>query len=86
MTDTQVPVASLAVTCEHIPNYLRQGLVETEVLEQASIKPWLAGSQSIRRIAREQNARFPGFESDVHGLIIENDGDVTSYKVEVLKA
>lgn len=41
--------------------------------------------QSLR-IAREQNARFPGFESDVHGLIIENDGDVTSYKVEVLKA
>jgi len=41
--------------------------------------------QSLR-IAREQNARFPGFESDVHGLIIERDGDVPSYKVEVLKA
>ena len=41
--------------------------------------------QSLR-IAREQNARFPGFESDVHGLIIEQEGDVVSYKVEVLKA
>ena len=41
--------------------------------------------QSLR-IAREQNARFPGFESDVHGLIIEHDGGVPSYKVEVLKA
>ena len=40
--------------------------------------------QSLR-IAREQNARFPGFESDVHGLIIDRDGDVPSYKVEVLK-
>jgi arginine decarboxylase len=40
--------------------------------------------QSLR-IAREQNARFPGFESDVHGLIIDTDGDVPSYKVEVLK-
>ncbi|MFI8716636.1 Orn/Lys/Arg decarboxylase N-terminal domain-containing protein [Stenotrophomonas sp. NPDC077464] len=40
--------------------------------------------QSLR-IAREQNARFPGFESDVHGLIIDLDGDVPSYKVEVLK-
>ena len=41
--------------------------------------------QSLR-IAREQNARFPGFESDVHGLIIEQEGDAVSYKVEVLKA
>ncbi|WP_313217726.1 lysine decarboxylase, partial [Stenotrophomonas sp.] len=40
--------------------------------------------QSLR-IAREQNARFPGFESDVHGLIIDRDGDTPSYKVEVLK-
>jgi arginine decarboxylase len=40
--------------------------------------------QSLR-IAREQNARFPGFESDVHGLIIDTDGDAPSYKVEVLK-
>jgi len=40
--------------------------------------------QSLR-IAREQNGRFPGFESDVHGLIIDRDGDVPSYKVEVLK-
>jgi len=40
--------------------------------------------QSLR-IAREQNARFPGFESDVHGLIIDTDGDVPRYKVEVLK-
>ncbi|PJX19957.1 lysine decarboxylase (plasmid) [Advenella sp. S44] len=36
-------------------------------------------------IAREQNAQFPGFESDVHGLIIEQiEGELT-YKVEVLK-
>ena len=40
--------------------------------------------QSLR-IAREQNARVPGFESDVHGLIIDTDGDAPSYKVEVLK-
>ena len=40
--------------------------------------------QSLR-IAREQNARFPGFESDVHGLIIDNSGDKPSYRVEVLK-
>ncbi len=40
--------------------------------------------QSLR-IAREQNARFPGFESDVHGLIIDNSGAQPSYKVEVLK-
>lgn len=40
--------------------------------------------QSLR-IAREQNARFPGFESDVHGLIIDNSGEQPSYKVEVLK-
>ena len=40
--------------------------------------------QSLR-IAREQNARFPGFESDVHGLIIDRSGDAPSYKVEVLK-
>ena len=40
--------------------------------------------QSLR-IAREQNARFPGFESDVHGLIIDNNGDKPSYRVEVLK-
>jgi len=40
--------------------------------------------QSLR-IAREQNARFPGFESDVHGLIIDRSGDTPSYKVEVLK-
>ena len=37
------------------------------------------------RIAREQNARFPGFESDVHGLIIDNSGEKPSYRVEVLK-
>ena len=40
--------------------------------------------QSLR-IAREQNARFPGFESDVHGLIIDNSGEKPSYRVEVLK-
>ncbi|RRU14296.1 Orn/Lys/Arg decarboxylase N-terminal domain-containing protein [Stenotrophomonas sp. 278] len=40
--------------------------------------------QSLR-IAREQNARFPGFESDVHGLIIDRSGEAPSYKVEVLK-
>ncbi len=40
--------------------------------------------QSLR-IAREQNARFPGFESDVHGLIIDRTGTTPSYKVEVLK-
>jgi arginine decarboxylase len=40
--------------------------------------------QSLR-IAREQNARFPGFESDVHGLIIDRDGATPTYKVEVLK-
>ncbi|KRG72217.1 lysine decarboxylase [Stenotrophomonas terrae] len=40
--------------------------------------------QSLR-IAREQNARFPGFESDVHGLIIDNSGEQPSYRVEVLK-
>lgn len=36
------------------------------------------------RIAREQNAKFPGFESDVHGLIIEYEDGVPTYKVEVL--
>ena len=36
------------------------------------------------RIAREQNARFPGFESDVHGLIIEPRDGAPAYKVEVL--
>jgi arginine decarboxylase len=41
--------------------------------------------QSLR-IARELYGRFPGFESDVHGLIIEQEGDAVSYKVEVLKA
>ncbi|MBS0431853.1 MAG: lysine decarboxylase [Proteobacteria bacterium] len=40
--------------------------------------------QSLR-IAREQNARFPGFESDVHGLIIDNGDPHPGYKVEVLK-
>ncbi|WP_312320556.1 Orn/Lys/Arg decarboxylase N-terminal domain-containing protein [Stenotrophomonas sp.] len=40
--------------------------------------------QSLR-IAREQNARFPGFESDVHGLIIDRSGEAPSYRVEVLK-
>ncbi|KRG45004.1 lysine decarboxylase [Stenotrophomonas pictorum JCM 9942] len=40
--------------------------------------------QSLR-IAREQNVRFPGFESDVHGLIIEREGGIATYKVEVLK-
>ncbi|MEN5208139.1 Orn/Lys/Arg decarboxylase N-terminal domain-containing protein [Stenotrophomonas terrae] len=40
--------------------------------------------QSLR-IAREQNARFPGFESDVHGLIIDTSGEKPSYRVEVLK-
>ncbi len=40
--------------------------------------------QSLR-IAREQNARFPGFESDVHGLIIDDSGAQPGYKVEVLK-
>ncbi|TCV94542.1 arginine decarboxylase [Luteibacter rhizovicinus] len=37
------------------------------------------------RIARAQNERFPGFESDVHGLIIENGPKGAEYKVEVLK-
>jgi arginine decarboxylase len=41
--------------------------------------------QSLR-IAREQNVRFPGFESDVHGLIIDHEDGVTTYKVEVLKS
>lgn len=35
-------------------------------------------------IARKQNEKFPGFESDIHGLIIENEAPST-YKVEVLK-
>ena len=36
-------------------------------------------------VARAQNERFPGFESDVHGLIIESDGGKETYTVEVLK-
>jgi arginine decarboxylase len=37
------------------------------------------------RIARAQNERFPGFESDIHGLIVEHDAQGTRYLVEVLK-
>lgn len=37
------------------------------------------------RIAREQNERFPGFESDIHGLIVEHEGGRPRYLVEVLK-
>ena len=37
------------------------------------------------RIAKAQNERFPGFESDVHGLIVEHDAKGTRYVVEVLK-
>ncbi|MDR3447403.1 MULTISPECIES: Orn/Lys/Arg decarboxylase N-terminal domain-containing protein [unclassified Dyella] len=37
------------------------------------------------RTAKEQNERFPGFESDIHGLIIEQDKDGPRYVVEVLK-
>ncbi len=36
-------------------------------------------------LAREQNERFPGFESDVHGLIVELDEEGKEhYVVEVL--
>jgi len=38
------------------------------------------------RIARAQNERFPGFESDVHGLIVEEGPKGPRYVVEVLKA
>ncbi|KRG39714.1 lysine decarboxylase [Stenotrophomonas panacihumi] len=41
--------------------------------------------QSLR-IARAQNERFPGFESDVHGLIIDKGVNPPTYKVEVIKA
>ena len=37
------------------------------------------------RIARAQNERFPGFESDIHGLIVEPGGRGPRYVVEVLK-
>ncbi|WP_449284292.1 Orn/Lys/Arg family decarboxylase [Lysobacter cavernae] len=37
------------------------------------------------RIAKAQNERFPGFESDVHGLIVERDAKGPRYVVEVLK-
>lgn len=37
------------------------------------------------RIARAQNYRFPGFESDIHGLIAEKSDAGTRYLVEVLK-
>ncbi len=37
------------------------------------------------RIAKAQNERFPGFESDVHGLIVEQDAKGSRYVVEVLK-
>ncbi len=37
------------------------------------------------RIARAQNERFPGFESDVHGLIVEDGPKGPRYVVEVLK-
>ena len=40
--------------------------------------------QSLR-IAREQNAAFPGFESDVHGLIIDFQDEAPLYQVEVLR-
>ncbi|MEO7066878.1 MAG: lysine decarboxylase, partial [Rhodanobacter sp.] len=36
------------------------------------------------RIARAQNERFPGFESDVHGLIVEQGPKAPRYVVEVL--
>lgn len=41
--------------------------------------------QSLR-IAQAQNERFPGFESDVHGLIIDRNVNPPTYKVEVLQA
>jgi arginine decarboxylase len=37
------------------------------------------------RIAREQNEQFPGFESDIHGLITEQGPKGPRYVVEVLK-
>lgn len=37
------------------------------------------------RIAREQNEQFPGFESDIHGLITEPGPKGPRYVVEVLK-
>jgi len=37
------------------------------------------------RSAKEQNERFPGFESDVHGLIVEQGPNGPRYVVEVLK-
>lgn len=37
------------------------------------------------RISRAQNALFPGFEADVHGLIVETDNGASRYVVEVLK-
>jgi arginine decarboxylase len=36
-------------------------------------------------IARAQNEQFPGFESDIHGLIVEQEPQGTRYVVEVLK-
>jgi arginine decarboxylase len=37
------------------------------------------------RIPRAQNALFPGFEADVHGLIVETDKQGSRYLVEVLR-
>ena len=37
------------------------------------------------RIARAQNRQFPGFESDIHGLIAETTPAGMRYLVEVLK-
>ncbi|GAA5077965.1 Orn/Lys/Arg decarboxylase N-terminal domain-containing protein [Lysobacter panacisoli] len=37
------------------------------------------------RIAKAQNERFPGFESDVHGLIVEQGEQGSRYVVEVLR-
>src|SRR5690606_41641096 len=38
------------------------------------------------KFARDFNARFPGFETDVHGLVIENEGGVDRYYVDCVKA
>ncbi|UPG95746.1 hypothetical protein [Luteibacter aegosomatissinici] len=56
-------------------------------------RPWHhAGKHDVLReteslaLARDQNHHFRGFESDVHGLLVEYDHDGSQhYVVEVLK-
>jgi arginine decarboxylase len=37
------------------------------------------------RFARDFNKKFPGFETDIHGLVAENKDDVRSYFVDCVK-